>query len=454
MLAERLAPANVEAEESVIGSLLIDSSGVSRVAATLRADDFSRPAHAHIYQAIIDLYARHQAIDFLTVTSELQRVGKLTEIGGQAYLTALITHTPTSAHVEHYAALVERDAVRRRLMSAANEIAEIAFVGEKETIQELIDRAEELLFRVSEQRLHRDLVPIQQLVAEYHEKIEEIRENRDLALGVRTGFAALDMVLGGLQGSDLCIVAGRPGTGKTSWLLTVAADVARRGGTVAVFSLEMSGEQLLQRLIASRTGISSQQLRMGQIRTEREFDMIVRAIADLSEMPMYVDDTPGITPFELRTKVRRLHAECGVDLVLVDYLQLMQGGSRTENRVQEISLISRSLKSLARELEVPVIAASQLSRAVEGRKDKHPQLADLRESGSIEQDADIVMFLYREELYNKHTDRQNITEVDVAKHRHGPTQSIDLVFVAHETRFRDVERPRQPVPVDEVPPGW
>lgn len=293
------------------------------------------------------------------------------------------------------------------------------------------------MFQVVGDRRRRDLQPLNDLLDAYFERIEEIQANRETMLGVRSGFADLDRLLGGLQPSDLCVVAGRPGMGKTSWLLSVAMNVAHTGRTVALFSLEMSAEQLVQRLIASETGISSHKLRMGDISYD-ETELVMRAIGRLAPLPLYIDDTPGITPFELRNKVRRLHSERGVDLVIVDYLQLMHGGRQSENRVQEISLISRHLKGLAREVRVAVIAASQLSRAVESRADRRPQLSDLRESGSIEQDSDMVVFLYRDAVYNEDTEKKNIAEIIVAKHRHGPTGTVELVFVPHETRFRDL----------------
>jgi len=447
---DKLAPTNVEAEESVLGSLLIDPSAVVRVAASLAPDDFSRPAHQRIYRAILDLYGRRAAIDFVTVVAELEREGDLGEVGGAGYLTELIERTPVATHVETYAELVERTALRRRIISAAGHIAQIAYDDEADSIQETIDRAEAALFHVVQDRLQRDLVPLSVLLDAYFDKIEDIRANRELMLGTRTGFTDLDRLLGGLQPSDLCVVAGRPGMGKTSWLTSVASNVAEAGRVVALFSLEMSAEQLVQRLIATKTGISTHQLRLGQIDMEREFELVTRAIGELAAAPIYIDDTPGITPFELRTKVRRLHAERGCDLVIVDYLQLMHGGRRSENRVQEISLISRALKGLARELRVPVIAASQLSRAVETRADRRPQLSDLRESGSIEQDSDMVLFLYRDVVYNQASEKKNIAEVHVAKHRHGPTGVVELVFVPHETRFVDLAT--EAVAVEA--PGW
>lgn len=437
--ADKLPPANVEAEQSVLGSMLMDAGAVVRVVPLLRFEDFHRSSHAKIYRAILTLYDRREAVDVLTVASELERASALEEVGGIVYLTDLIAQTPVAAHVEYYAGLVSRASVQRQLIDTAGQIARVAYDDESETIDETIDRAEALLFQVAQRRQTRDLVPIGTLLDLYLDRVEEIQANRELGHGIQTGFDGLDELLGGLQGSDLCIVAGRPGMGKTSWLTTVAAHTAvESGATVALFSLEMSGDQLVQRLLAAETGIPASTLRLGEIRGD-QLELVTRAIGKLSSAKLLIDDTPGINPFELRAKVRRLAAEQGVDLVILDYLQLMYGGRRSENRVQEISFISRSLKGLAREVDVPVIAASQLSRAVEQRGgDKRPQLADLRDSGSIEQDADMVVFLYRDVVYNKETERPNIAEAIVAKNRHGPTDKVELFFVGHQMRFENV----------------
>lgn len=440
-VTDKLAPANVEAEQAVLGALLIDSAAIVRIAAVLGPEDFFRPAHGRIYRAILDLYSRREAVDFVTVVSELERDAGLAEVGSAGYLTELIELTPVASHVEHYAGLVERAAVRRRIISAAGQIAQIAYQDEAETIEETIDQVEVALFQVLQDRQHRDLVPLSVLLEEYFEKIEEIQAQRELRLGLQTGFGDLDRLLGGLHPSDLCVVAGRPGMGKTSWLLSVAANAAIQGGlTVAFFSLEMSGEQLAQRLISTETEIPVHRLRVGDLHSDPdpkydEISLLARALGRLSGAQLYIDDTPGITPFELRTKARRLKAERGVDLIMVDYLQLMQSGRRSENRVQEVSYISRALKGLAREVRVPVIAASQLSRAVESRADRRPQLSDLRDSGTIEQDSDMVIFLYRDAVYNEATEKKNVAEVHVAKHRHGPTGTVELVFIPSQTRF-------------------
>lgn len=435
---ERIAPSNIEAEQAVLGSVLLDPSALPAVVPLLSPDDFFRPSHRKIYTVVIDLFRRGEVVDYLTVTSELDRAGDLDAVGGGAYLTELVERTPVAQYAEQYAQLVERSSILRRLIDAAGKIAQLAWDDEAETVEETIDQAESALFEALKDRQRRDLLSLREVLDAYFEKIEEIQADRESQLGTPTGFVDLDRLLGGLQPADLCIFAGRPGMGKTSWLLTVAGQLAvEQNLTVAVFSLEMSSEQLAQRLLSSRTGISTKDLRLGQIRDD-ELELLMRAIGELASAPLYIDDTPGITPFDLRAKVRRLSAERGIDLVVVDYLQLMSGGNRSENRVQEIGFISRSLKALARELRVPVIAASQLSRAVESRADRRPQLSDLRESGSIEQDADMVLFLYRDEVYNEDTDKRGLAEVAVAKHRHGPTGVVELVFIPHETRFADL----------------
>jgi replicative DNA helicase len=439
---DKLPPANVDAEQSVLGSMLLDAEAVVRVAGIVAAGDFSRAAHAKIFQAMLALYDRNEAVDTVTVAAELERMEALEDVGGAAYLYDLVVQTPVAAHVEHYARVVVRASVQRQLIEAAGKIARLAYSGDADTIEQTIGQAQSVLFQVAEGRQSRELVPVSSLLDSYLDHVEEIQANRDLGYGVRTGFLDLDRLLGGLHGSDVCIVAGRPGMGKTSWLTTVAAHLAvERAATVALFSLEMSGEQVVQRLLAAETGIPASALRMGDIRPD-QLELVTRAIGKLDTAPIYVDDTPGITPFDLRTKVRRLASERRVDLVMVDYLQLMDGGRRMENRVQEISYISRSLKSLAREVDVPVIAASQLSRAVEHRgNQRRPVLADLRDSGSIEQDADMVVFLYRDVVYNEDTPRPHIAEAIVAKNRHGPTGMVELHFVEHEMKFRDPVTP-------------
>ena len=446
---ERLIPANVEAEQAVLGSILIDPDAILRIASKLRPEDFYLEKHRWIYEAALDLHERRQPADLVTLCDELERRGQLNEVGGAAYITELINAVPTAIHVEHYAGIVERTAVLRRLITAAGQIAQLAYQDRGE-IEEIVDRAEELIFGVSERWIRRDLAPIERIMKEVTDRIEYLALHQGELMGVPTGFRLLDRLLGGLQKSDLIILAARPSVGKTALALNIAVNAAKRfGQRVAFFSLEMSGEQLVQRLLAAETGIDQQRLRLGQI-GEEEWPLLMEAAGVLSNTLFFIDDTPALSAMELRTKARRVHAEHGLDLIIVDYLQLMRGDTRSENRVQEISYISRSLKSLARELNVPVLALSQLSRAVEARTDKRPVLSDLRESGSIEQDADVVMFIYREELYDEDTERQNIADIIVAKHRNGPTGVVSLYFKKELTKFLDLELHREPLAVEEI----
>lgn len=438
MAVDRLPPQNVEAEQSVIGSLLIDPDAIIKVGSFLRPEDFYRESHQIIYQAILTLHDRRQPADFVTLVDELARQEQLETVGGPAYLTSLINMVPTSVHVEHYGRIVERTSVMRRLITAAGEIAALAY-EEREEVDEVIDQAERILFEVSQRRVTKSLTPVRDIIREYYDHIEFLVEHQDETLGVPTGFTDLDRLLGGLQPSDLIIIAARPGVGKSSLAISMAMNTAlKHNSVVAMFTLEMSSEQLVQRMIAGHTGIDSQRLRQGRIE-DLEWEKFTHASGTLSEAAIFIDDTPSPSPMEVRTKARRLAAEYDLDLIIIDYLQLMQSGDRrNENRVQEISYISRSLKSLARELNVPVVALSQLSRAVEARTDKRPVLSDLRESGSIEQDADIVMFIYRDEMYNEDTDRAHIADIIVAKHRNGPTDTISLRFDPSLTRFDDL----------------
>jgi replicative DNA helicase len=443
---ERLPPQNIEAEEAVLGALLIDPDAIIRVATLLKPTDFYREKNGWIYDATLTLHERREPIDFLTVCDELDRREQLDEIGGPGFITSLINAVPTSIHAEHYARIIERTATRRRLIEAAGEIAGLAY-QEADDVNEVVDRAEQVLFGVSERRIARELVPIRQVLSAYYDRIEYLTRHRGEMIGVPTGFTDLDRLLGGLQRSDMVILAARPSVGKTSLALSVAHHAAQRfHQRVAFFSLEMSSEQVVQRLISAETGINSQRLRRGEI-AQDEWGRFMKAASDLSESYFYIDDTPGISALELRTKARRLHAEVGVDLLVVDYLQLMRGDFRSENRVQEISSISRALKALARELNVPVLALSQLSRGVEARTDKRPILSDLRESGALEQDADVVMFIYRDELYNENTERKNIADIIVAKHRNGPTGTVALFFKKELAQFLEAEVRRKEIDI-------
>ncbi|MBK6324804.1 MAG: replicative DNA helicase [Chloroflexi bacterium] len=437
---ERLPPHSIEAEEALLGSLLIDPDALFEVNSFLRPDAFYRTQNRWIYEAILRLSDRREPVDLITLTEELRRLEQLEDIGGEAYVINLINMVPTAINAPNYGRLVEAAAIRRKLVSAASAIANLAY-DEKEDINVVIDRSEQTLFSISEERTTRDLVPIRQIAGEYLDRIQELRERGEDFVGIPTGFTELDRLLGGLNKSDLIIVAARPGMGKTSLQNAIALTAANKyGKRIAMFNLEMSGEQLVQRMIAAETRIDSQRLRRGQL-AEHEMPIFMEAVGRLSETRIFIDDTPSISPNQLRTKCRRLYAEHGLDLVMIDYLQLMQAERATNNRVQEISEISRGLKGLARELNVPVIAAAQLSRAVEQRQEKRPLLSDLRDSGSIEQDADIVMFIYRDEYYNPDTtERPNIAELNIAKHRNGPTGTIDLYWHGKLATFRNLQR--------------
>jgi replicative DNA helicase len=580
----RSIPANLEAEEAILGSLLIDPDAIIKVAASLSADDFYREKNGWVYQAILDLHERREPADFVTLCDEMERRNQLQDVGGAGYITQLINNTPTAVHVEYYAGIVVRTATLRRLIGAAGQITALAY-DEAQDVDEVVDRAEQLIFGVSERRIRRDLTPIRHIMGNVVERIDYLHRHTGDLLGVPSGFGKLDKLLGGFQKSDLVILAARPSVGKTALALNFAANAAKKyAQRVAFFSLEMSAEQLVQRLLSSETGINQQRLRLGDVK-EEEWLMLMEAAGVLSETLVFIDDTPAGSVLELRTKARRLQAEHGLDLVVVDYLQLMRGeGGRNDNRVQEISYITRSLKSLARELEVPLIALSQLSRAVEQRSGGKPQLSDLRESGcltgdslvtladtgerlpiadcrgrsnlavwalnpetlqieratvsnafctgrkpvkrlttqssrtiratanhkfltiqgwkrldelkrgeaiavpllacsdiywdrvtqvaadgekevydltvsgpanfiandilvhnSIEQDADVVMFIYREDMVKEDSERKNIADVIVAKHRNGPTDTVPLFFNRELTKFADLEMTRAPL---------
>ncbi len=430
-------PNNPEAEEAVLGSVLLNPDSYYEIAQILQPEDFYIIRNQWIWSSFIRLHEKRIPIDILTISQDLQEHNQLSEIGGQAYLLALVNQTPTSLHAEAYSHIVEQNAVRRRMLVSANEMAKLAYDQEKE-VDTIINAAEQSVFGLSSRRVRHDLEPIERVLSAYYDQVDELSKHDEEIFGVPTGLKDLDRLLGGLQKSDLLIVAGRPGSGKTGFLLSVAKNAAQKyKKNVAMFSLEMSNTQLVQRLIAQETAIDTQRLRTGKLKDE-EWPIFTQAIDVLGDTHIWLDDTPAITPLALRTKCRRLHMEFGLDLIIVDYLQLMGSDSRTENRVQEVSYISRSLKVLARELNVPVLAAAQLSRAVENRADKLPVLSDLRESGSLEQDSDIVMFIHRPDANDKDNPRRNIAELIVAKHRNGPTHSgIELVFLENLAKFED-----------------
>ncbi len=433
-------PYDRNSEEALIGSILIYPDAFLEVAAFLEPDDFYILRNKWIWEAFKFLNQSGTPIDLITVSKALEDSGHLDEIGGRAYLMGLANQVPSSLHAESYGRFIQESAIRRRLLAAANDVAKLAY-KQDQSIETVIDEAEKAIFGVSESRTRHDLVPIKNVLDAYLERVEKMSERSDEVYGLKTGLDDLDTVLGGLQKSDFLIVAGRPGMGKTGFLIGIMKYAALNlKKNVAMFSLEMSREQLVQRLIAQETGIDSMRLRTGKLQ-DNEWIQLLAATTSLEKSTIYIDDTPAITPLQLRTKCRRLDMEVGLDLVIVDYLQLMSGDMRTDNRVQEVSNISRNLKVLARELNVPVLAAAQLSRAVEQRQDKMPVLSDLRESGSLEQDADIVMFINRPDAMDETSIRHNLAQLIVAKHRNGPTHGgIDLVFIKNLALFKTAEK--------------
>ena len=435
------APQNIEAEASLLGAILIDSDAIVKIADALRADDFYDQRHKHIYEAITRLYERREPIDVLTLADQLKNSGVLDLVGGASYLTELTNFVPTASHVEQYADIVAQKAVRRRLISASQDMVELGH-DQSKGLKELIEEAEARLFQISNQHVKQSIVSIESILAESFERLDDLHRDNKKIRGVPTGFRDLDNILAGLQRSDLFILAARPSMGKTALSLNLAHNIAVTSKEpVLVFSLEMSKEQLVDRLLSMESGVDAWALRTGNL-TDSDFEKIGHAMGTLSEAQIYIDDTPGITVGDLRTKARREAHQRNLGLIIVDYLQLMSGGGRyggDGNRVQEISEISRGLKAIARELNVPLIALSQLSRSVESRSPQIPQLADLRESGSIEQDADVVAFIYREDYYNPETDRKNITDIFIKKHRNGPTGGVELYFDREKQRFRSID---------------
>lgn len=429
-------PNSREAEEAVLGSVLINPDSYFEISQVINPEDFYIIRNQWIWRSYMRLHDKRVPIDILTVGEDLEEQGQLAEIGGKSYLLALVNQTPTSLHAEAYANIVEQTAIRRKMLAAANEMAKLAYDEGKE-VKTIIDEAEKSVFGISSRRVRHDVQDIQQVVSEYYDHVDELSKRDEEIFGVPTGLTDLDIKLGGMQNSDLLIVAGRPGSGKTGFLLSVAKNAAQKNKkNVVMFSMEMSNQQLVQRLIAQETKIDTHRLRTGKLKDE-EWTLFTQAMETLEGTHIWLDDTPAITPLAMRTKCRRLHMEYKLDLILVDYLQLMGSDSRNENRVQEVSYISRSLKVLARELNVPVLAAAQLSRAVEQREGKLPVLSDLRESGSLEQDADIVMFIHRPDKDDKENPRRNIAQLIVAKHRNGPTGTIELVFLESLAKFEN-----------------
>ena len=438
---DRMPPASIEAEQAVLGAMLLKPDAVTTAAEELSADDFYRETHRLIFEAMMQLKERTEPVDLVTLTEQLKKADKLAKIGGIPALSLIANSVPTAANVHYHARIVHEKAQLRSLINAATEIAGAAYESADE-VEDIMDSAEKRILSVASGKRSKDFVPLQDILLDTLEQIDLRYNNKGSITGLPTGFTELDHLTAGLQKSDLILVAARPSMGKTAFTLNIAAHVVLRAKEpVAFFSLEMSKEQLVQRLLCSEGRIDSQRLRVGELE-EKEWGDLIDTANRLSAAPLYIDDTPSITVMELRSKARRLKAEHGLSLIVIDYLQLMQGRASKsgDNRQQEISEISRSLKALARELNVPVIALSQLSRSVESRQIKRPMLSDLRESGSLEQDADIVMFLYREDYYDPETENKNITEVIIAKHRNGPVDTVDLTFLKQFTKFGNLSR--------------
>jgi replicative DNA helicase len=434
---ERSLPQNLEAERTVLGAVLVDNAAFNSAAEMLSREDFHREAHRRIFEAMGVLAEKSQPIDLVTLKDELVRVSALEAVGGAAYLASLVDGLPRITSVEHWSRIIREKAVLRNLIHAAQRIAHTAYEAEEEPAV-ILDQAETAIFEIAEHRVRQGFVGIREIVKESFRTLDQIALSRERLTGVATGFVDLDERTSGFQKGDLVIVAARPAMGKTSLCLNIAQHAALRGGeTVGIFSLEMSKEQLVLRMLCSDARIDSHKLRTGSLE-EKDWAKLAKAYAELSDARIFIDDSVLVTPLEIRAKCRRLKAEHGLGLVIVDYLQLVTGSGRNENRQQEIASISRSMKGLAKELSVPVVALSQLSRAPEARPEKRPQLSDLRESGGLEQDADVVMFIFREEEYKPSDENRGMAEVIIGKQRNGPTGTIKLAFLKEYTRFENL----------------
>ena len=434
---ERSLPHNLEAERSVLGAILIQNDACNMAAEILTAADFYRDAHRRIFDKMVSLSERSAAIDFITLTDELTRAGELDTVGGPAYISSLVDGVPRATNVEYYAKIVKEKAVYRGLIGAANKILADAYDAEQDAA-EVLDRAEHLIFQIAEGRTRSGFVPLYEIAQDSMEAIQKAHEEKKLITGVPTGFEDLDQMTSGLQKGDLVILAARPSMGKTSLALNMAQHAGTKENlTVGVFSLEMSKEQLFMRMLSSEAAIDGHRLRTGYLRSD-DWGRLTAALGTLGNSKIFIDDTPGIGVMEMRAKARRLAAEHGLHLLVIDYIQLMQGRGRFDNRTQELGAISRSLKGLAKELSVPIVVLSQLSRASESRSDHRPQLSDLRESGALEQDADVVLMIYREDMYNKDADVESVAEIIIAKQRNGPTDTVKLAFIKERTRFENL----------------
>ncbi len=437
----RIPPQSLEAEQSVLGSMLLDKEVIPVVLESLKSADFYRDDHKEIFEAVLDLFEKAEPVDIITVSEQLRIRGTLDNVGGLEYLTNIASAVPTTANVKHYARIVEEKSILRKLIKASSDIVNLGYEASEE-VSYVLDKAEKNIFDVIQNRNTQGFAPIKDVLVEAFNKLEELYNNKGYVTGIPTGFIDLDYKTAGLHNSDLVLVAARPAMGKTSFALNLAQYVAVHAKVpVAIFSLEMSKEQLVNRILCCEAMVDSQKMRTGKLEDE-DWQKIARALGPLSEAPIYIDDTPGVSVMDIRSKCRRLKLEKNLGLVVIDYMQLMQGRGKPESRQQEISEISRSLKILAKELNIPVITLSQLSRAAETRTDHRPILSDLRESGAIEQDADIVMFLYRDDYYNPDTEKKNISEVIIAKHRSGSTGTVELAWLGQYTKFANLDKSR------------
>jgi replicative DNA helicase len=436
---QKLPPQNLEAEQSVLGAILLENSALNKSLEILSPDDFYKEAHRRIFSAILDLSERNDAIDLVTITEHLRQKNELEQVGGASYLTALVNSVPTAANIRFHSKIIHEKALLRNLIQIATDIVTMGY-EDSERVENLLDFAEQSIFGISERKVRPSFIPVKEILKGTFETIEALYEKKERVTGLPTGFTDLDERTSGLQPSDLIVVAGRPSMGKTSLALGVAQHVGLyRRGTVAIFSLEMSKEQLVLRMLCSEARVDAHKLRSGFL-GKADWPKLTTVAGRLTEAAIFIDDTPALSVLEMRAKARRLKAEHGLDLIVVDYLQLMRGRGEADTREQEISEISRSLKALAKELHVPVIALSQLSRAVESRSDKRPMLADLRESGAIEQDADVVLFIYRGELYHSTEENRGVAEVVIGKQRNGPVGTVQLAFMDKYTRFENLEK--------------
>ena len=437
---EKIPPQNVEAEIAVLGSMLIEEEAIAKAIEIIDETAFYKEAHRIIYRTIIDLFSKNSPADIVTLTEELKKSGRIDKIGGLAYITSLTSSIPTAANIEHYARIIKEKSILRHLINNSTEIVQDCYESASD-VNKLLDKAERSIFEITSKKIGRKSVLLKDIIKDSIETIDSLYQRKENITGIPTGFNEFDVITAGLQSSDLIVIAGRPSMGKSAF----ATCIAEHAGVIekipiAFFSLEMSKEQLVQRMLCSHARVNAHKVRTGFL-SQSDWPRLVNAAGKLSEAPIYIDDTPGISVLELRAKARRLASQHNIKLIILDYLQLMQGPSRSENRQQEISEISRSLKALARELKVPIIAISQLSRAVEQRQDHRPQLSDLRESGAIEQDADVVVLLLREEYYNPNLeDKKGIADIIVAKQRNGPIGIIKLTFINEYTRFESLSR--------------